>query len=98
MDEINGKKVIVPKLYLSQKTKDRIGIDGKGAGIFADIVALEEAAIENDGLIKANTIVGSVSGLNNNTGAKIITAVPKSGWFNTKNEDMRAIRIGITMI
>ena len=24
-----------------------------------------------------------------NTGAKIITAVPKSGWFNTKNEDMR---------
>ena len=39
-------------------------------------------------LTPAQSIIG-------NTGAKIITAVPKSGWFKTKNDDKSAIKIGI---
>ena len=33
-----------------------------------------------------------------NTGAKIITAVPRSGWFKTKKDDNKAIKIGMITI
>ena len=42
-------------------------------------------------LTPAQSIIG-------NNGAKIIAAVPKSGWFKTKNEDRRVIKIGIKTI
>ena len=45
--------------------------------------------------VKLLTPAQSIMG---NTGAKIITAVPKSGWFKTKNDDKKAIKIGITTI
>ena len=39
----------------------------------------------------AHSIIG-------NTGAKIITAVPRSGWFKITKDDNKAIKIGIITI
>ena len=52
------------------------------------------------GAINKNSIKVLTPAHNNigNSGAKIITAVPKSGWFKTKNEENIVIIIGTITI
>ena len=74
--EVDGNQVMVPRLYLSQATKDRLEADGQGPSVFADVVALEDTSLNlESGLFNSNTIHGSASSITNGEDSKIKSAV-----------------------
>lgn len=51
--EVNGQKVLVPELYLSQATQDKIKIGGTGAKMTGGNIAINTDSISNSGDIYA---------------------------------------------
>ena len=64
------------------------------------IILFEAAIMVITGAIKRKRVkpLTPAQRIIGNTGAKVITAVPKTGWFKTKNDDKSAIKIGIKTI